>query len=92
MMKTNMMILGMIAVTMLSSCIKENDTPSKTKAIQSFSFATSREVQVNVQYALAHNTKIEVYSQNPVSIDGLGNYVKNETLTPLADIPTIKVF
>lgn len=47
-------------------------------------FLTKRNVQINISYSVPEEMQVafEVYTENPVKIDGMKNYVKDKTLTP----------
>lgn len=47
-------------------------------------FLTKKNVQINISYNVPVEMQVafEVYTENPVKIDGMKNYVKDQTLTP----------
>lgn len=85
-MKSRTLLLCLAGLTLLTSCIKDADKKPNTGNgdAESFDFATSKQVKVQVNYRLEHNTRVEIYTQNPLTTDGFKNYVKNKTLKPLA--------
>lgn len=73
-------------ITVLAACTKDfgEKAPSGDDTPVSFDFSTSQQVTLNVEYAsLPHNTRVEVYTQNPLTVDALKDYVKDETLEPV---------
>lgn len=85
-MKICKLLLCTMILAALTSCVKEPSSgiSGGDGVAESFDFTTSKPVQVEIDYALRHNTRVEVYTQNPLTVDGYKNYVKNEALRPLA--------
>lgn len=84
-MKNLLILLYMTVLLSLVSCVKEAGTnPPVDKGANPFQFITSQTVQVTVEYNLPHNTYLEIYTENPVSVDEFKSYVKDETLRPVA--------
>lgn len=84
-MKNLLILLYMTVLLSLVSCVKEAGTGTPAdKGANPFQFTTSQTVQVTVQYNLPHNTYLEIYTENPVSVDEFKSYVKDETLRPVA--------
>lgn len=84
-MKNLKLILCSLAVLTLAGCIKEIGTGTKTdNGSNPFGFSTSQGVTVSVNYTIPRNTPVEIYAENPLHMDGLKNYVKDETLKPVA--------
>lgn len=84
-MKNLLFLLYMTVLLSLVSCVKEAGTnPPADKGANPFQFITSQTVQVTVEYNLPHNTYMEIYTENPVSVDEFKSYVKDETLKPVA--------
>lgn len=79
-------LLVAASITVLAACTKDfgEKAPSGDDTPVSFDFSTSQQVTLNVEYAsLPHNTRVEVYTQNPLTVDALKDYVKDETLEPV---------
>lgn len=84
-MKKMQPILCLLALTILASCVKEPGSGSKSgNEANPFDFSTSQDITVSVKYAMPRNTPVEIYAENPLGIDALKNYVKNEALKPVA--------
>lgn len=74
------------ALVTLAACTKEvgTTTPSQGDQPGSFDYTTSQQVQVNVEYgAMPHNMPVEIYTENPLTVDAFKDYVKDETLIPV---------
>lgn len=83
-MKKMQPIFCLLVLTILASCIKEPGSGSKTgNKANPFGFSTSQDITVSVKYTMPRNTPVEIYAENPLGIDALKNYVKNETLKPV---------
>lgn len=80
-------LLCMTALLSLASCAKEpapGKSAGKEEGANPFTFITSQTVQVTVDYQLPHNTYVEIFTENPVSVDEFKSYVKDQTLRPVA--------
>lgn len=86
-MKTNKLILCAAALALMVSCVKgpDHDTPGTGNGNEAnvFDFATSKQVQVEIAYDLPHNTRIEIYTQNPLTVNNIKDYVVDPELRPL---------
>lgn len=84
-MKKMQPILCLFVLTILASCVKEPGSGSKSgNEANPFDFSTSQDITVSVKYAMPRNTPVEIYAENPLGIDALKNYVKNEALKTVA--------
>lgn len=85
-MKIFRFIIGAAVLMFIVSCVKDIDRSNSNKNgnADSFDFVTSKQARVEVKYDLPHNTRVELYTANPLSVDEFKNYVKDETLRPVA--------
>lgn len=80
-------VIWTTVLMLFASCVKDigkNGTPGNGNA-NTFNFITSKQAQVEVKYDLPHNTRVEFYTSNPLSLDEFKSYVKDETLRPVAE-------
>lgn len=80
------LLIGTAALLLLGSCLKDHagNTPAGSDNANTFDFATSKQGLVEIIYDLPHNTRVELYTTNPLLLDELKNYVKDESLRPIA--------
>lgn len=85
-MKIFRFLIGTIVLIFLASCVKDIDrsVTNENGNINTFDFNTSKQVRVDVKYDLQHNTRVELYTTNPLTLDEFKSYVKDETLRPIA--------
>lgn len=87
-MKKSKLLLFAVILTAVASCTKEYDgtggnAGSENDAVL-FDFSTSHEIKVSVDYPVGYSTYVELYTQNPLSLDDYKNYVKDESAEPVA--------
>lgn len=86
-MKNLHLILCMLILAGATGCIKDtsdNNNPISGKDEPITDFSTSQEVVVHIAYELPRNIQVEIYDQNPLSLDPLKNYLKNDAIEPIA--------
>lgn len=78
-------MIGTAVAFLAASCVKGIDSngPSNNSE-EPFAFVTSKQVRVEVAYDMQHNTRIELYSRNPLTLDAFESYVLDPSLRPLA--------
>lgn len=88
-MKTLLLGTCLFVTLCFASCVNKHDiggetpTPEPDKT-NPFDFKTSREAVISISYPLQVHTKVEIFTQNPVSLDDVDNYVKDGGLEPIA--------
>lgn len=87
-MKTNRFVLCALALTVIASCTREipadGEGPANGQQTEDFDFRTSREVRVAVDYPVAYESYVELYTRNPLVLDDYKNYVKDAAAEPVA--------
>lgn len=85
-MKNLRLIICAALLILSAACIREpgENTPRPADKVNPFSFATSSEIGLTLAYEATHNTRVEIYTQNPLTVDTYKNYVKDAALRPVA--------
>lgn len=76
-----------MTLILLASCTRDHDggtTIVPGDGTRPFDYATSQQVNVSVDYPVAQATPVELYMRNPLTVDEYKNFVKDETLEPVA--------
>lgn len=82
------LLIGAAAMALLTACVKDHDgggkLPADKEEATPFDFATSKKAELDIRFtAMPHNARVDVYTQNPLSVNDWKDYVCDEALRPI---------